>query len=94
MHYDESYVIRALRAGARGYLLKDAVRAELIAAVQAVAHGRSYFSPKIRSVLQEDYVRVLDRKGIDDSYELFTDREREVLQLVAEGTAETPPNRG
>jgi DNA-binding NarL/FixJ family response regulator len=85
MHYDESYVIRALRAGARGYLLKDAVRAELIAAVQAVAHGRSYFSPKIRSVLQEDYVRVLDRKGIDDSYELLTDREREVLQLVAEG---------
>jgi two-component system, NarL family, response regulator NreC len=85
MHYDESYVIRALKAGARGYLLKDAVKADLIAAVQAVAQGRSYFSPRIRGVLQEDYMRVLDRKGIDDSYELLTDREREVLQLVAEG---------
>jgi two-component system, NarL family, response regulator NreC len=85
MHYDESYVIRALKAGARGYLLKDAVKADLIAAVQAVAQGRSYFSPRIRGVLQEDYMRVLDRKGIDDSYDLLTDREREVLQLVAEG---------
>jgi two-component system response regulator NreC len=85
MHHDESYVIRALKAGARGYLLKDAMKAELIAAVQAVAQGRSYFSPKIRSLLQEDYVQVLERKGIDDSYELLTDREREVLQMVAEG---------
>jgi two-component system, NarL family, response regulator NreC len=85
MHYDESYVIRALKAGARGYLLKDAVKAELIAAVQAVAQGRSYFSPRIRDVLQEDYMRVLGRKGIDDSYDLLTDREREVLQMVAEG---------
>ena len=85
MHYDESYVIRALKAGARGYLLKDAERSELIAAIQAVAQGRSYFSPKIRNLLQEDYVQLLERKGKDDSYELLTDREREVLQLVAEG---------
>ncbi len=85
MHYDESYVIRALKAGARGYLLKDAVKAELVAAIHAVAQGRSYFSPRIRSVLQEDYMQVLDRKGIDDTYELLTGREREVLQMVAEG---------
>ncbi len=85
MHYDESYVIRSLKAGARAYLLKDAMKAELIAAIHAVAEGRSFFSPKISRILQEDYVQALGRKGADDSYELLTDREREILQLVAEG---------
>src|ERR1035438_2254909 len=85
MHYDESYVIRSLKAGARAYLLKDAVKSELIAAIHAVAKGRSFFSPKISRILQEDYVQALGRKGADDSYELLTDREREILQLVAEG---------
>jgi DNA-binding NarL/FixJ family response regulator len=85
MHYDESYVIRSLKAGARAYLLKDAVKSELIAAIHAVAEGRSFFSPKISRILQEDYVQALGRKGADDSYELLTSREREILQLVAEG---------
>jgi two-component system, NarL family, response regulator NreC len=85
MHYDESYVIRSLKAGARAYLLKDALKAELIAAIRAVAEGRSFFSPKISRVLQEDYIEALERKGGDDSYELLTDREREILQLIAEG---------
>jgi len=85
MHYDESYVIRSLKAGARAYLLKDAVKTELIAAIQAVVQGRSYFSPKISRILQEDFVQLLGRRGVDDSYDLLTDREREVLQLVAEG---------
>ncbi|HXA64791.1 MAG TPA: response regulator transcription factor [Bryobacteraceae bacterium] len=85
MHYDESYVIRSLKAGARAYLLKDAVKTELIAAIQAVVQGRSYFSPKISRILQEDFVQLLGRRGADDSYDLLTEREREVLQLVAEG---------
>ena len=85
MHYDESYVLRSLKAGARAYLLKDALKAELISAIRAVAEGRSYFSPKISRILQEDYVEALGRKDADDSYELLTDREREILQLVAEG---------
>ncbi len=85
MHYDESYVIRSLKAGARAYLLKDAVKTELIAAIQAVMQGRSYFSPKISRILQEDFVQLLGRKGGEDSYDLLTDREREVLQQVAEG---------
>jgi two-component system, NarL family, response regulator NreC len=85
MHYDESYVLRSLKAGARAYLLKDALKAELIAAIRAVAEGRSFFSPKISRVLQEDYVEALGRKGGDDSYDLLTDREREILQLIAEG---------
>jgi two-component system, NarL family, response regulator NreC len=85
MHYDESYVLRSLKAGAKAYLLKDALKAELISAIRAVSEGRSFFSPKISRVLQEDYVEALGRKDADDSYELLTDREREILQLVAEG---------
>jgi DNA-binding NarL/FixJ family response regulator len=85
MHYDESYVIRSLKAGARAYLLKDALKSELIAAIHAVTEGKSFFSPKISRILQEDYMQALSRKGSDDSYDLLTDREREILQLVAEG---------
>jgi DNA-binding NarL/FixJ family response regulator len=85
MHYDESYVIRSLKAGARAYLLKDALKAELIAAIHAVTEGKSFFSPKISRILQEDYMQALRRKGSDDTYDLLTDREREILQLVAEG---------
>ncbi len=85
MHSDEGYVLRALRSGARGYLLKDTVEAELIRAIQAVAGGKAYFSPEVSKLLVEDYVQGMQEKGIDDSYELLTPREREVLQLLAEG---------
>lgn len=85
MHHDESYVIRSLKAGARAYLLKDAVKAELILAIEAVVGGRSFFSPKVSRILQEDYFRALERRNIEDSYDLLTDREREILQLIAEG---------
>ena len=85
MHFDESYIIRSLKAGARAYLLKDALKSELIAAIQAAAQGKSFFSPKISRILQEDYMQALNRKDFEDSYELLTDREREILQLVAEG---------
>jgi len=85
MHHDESYVIRSLKACARAYLLKDALKAELISAIQAVVQGRSFFSPKISKILQEDYVRTLELRDTEDTYELLTDREREILQLIAEG---------
>ncbi|HUA20467.1 MAG TPA: response regulator transcription factor [Bryobacteraceae bacterium] len=85
MHHDESYVIRSLKAGARAYLLKDAVKSELISAIQAVVQGRSFFSPKISKILQEDYIRTIELRDVEDSYDLLTDREREILQLVAEG---------
>jgi two-component system, NarL family, response regulator NreC len=87
MHSDETYVMRALRAGARGYVLKDSVAAELIGAIEAVCHGRSFFSPKVSRILAEDYVRVLKQKGAVDTYDLLTSREREILQLLAEGRA-------
>jgi len=87
MHADESYVMRALKAGARGYLLKDSAAADLISAIQAVSQNKSFFSPKVSSILAEDYVRVLKQKGAVDSYDLLTNREREILQLLAEGKA-------
>ncbi len=85
MHSDESYILRALKAGARGYLLKDSAESDLVRAIHAVAEGKSFFSPTVSKVLLEDYVRKLRRTGGEDSYDLLTPREREVLQLVAEG---------
>jgi two-component system, NarL family, response regulator NreC len=85
MHSDESYVMRSLQAGARAYLLKDSAPSDLLSAIEAVSHGKSFFSSAIRHLLAEDYVRVLRQKGAVDSYELLTMREREILQLLAEG---------
>lgn len=85
MHSDEAYVLRSLQAGARAYLLKDSAAPDLLSAIDAVSHGKSFFSPAIRHLLAEDYVRVLRQKGAVDSYELLTMREREILQLLAEG---------
>lgn len=85
MHSDESYIIRALAAGARAYLLKDATDEDLLPAVRAVAAGKPFFSPAVTAVLVEDYVRRLQVKGLTDTYHLLTDREKEVLQLLAEG---------
>jgi DNA-binding NarL/FixJ family response regulator len=85
MHSDEAYLVRALSAGARGYLLKDSAEADLIRAVQAVSQGRPFFSPAISQTLLEDYVRRLQQENLQDSYDLLTDREKEVLQLLAEG---------
>ncbi len=85
MHSDESYVMRALKAGAKGYLLKDSAEADLIRAVRAVKDGKSFFSPAVSKMLLEDYVRQLRQRGEEDSYELLSTREREILQLLAEG---------
>lgn len=85
MHSDEAYVLRALKAGARGYLLKESAEADLISAIRAVQQGKAFFSPAVSKVLVQDYIRQLQDKDIEDSYELLTTREREILQLVAEG---------
>ena len=85
MHSDEGYVLRALNVGARGYLLKESPEEDLIAAVKAVHAGKAYFSPAISRVLVDDYVRQMRKRGLEDSYELLTAREREILQLLAEG---------
>ena len=85
VHGDESYIMRALAVGARAYLLKSATDEDLIPAVRAVAAGKPFFSPAVTAVLVEDYVRQLQQRGLTDSYHLLTDREKEVLQLLAEG---------
>ena len=85
MHQDESYVLRSLKAGAKGYLLKDSLRSDVIEAIRAVSQGRSFLTRKVSRMLQEDYIRELENRGLDDRYDLLTDREREILQLVAEG---------
>jgi len=85
MYAHESYIIRALMAGAKGYLLKDTTEEDLIPAVRAASQGRSFFSPAISQLLAEDYVLYLQQSGQEDSYTLLTDREKEILQLLAEG---------
>jgi two-component system, NarL family, response regulator NreC len=85
VHGDESYIMRALAAGANAYLLKSATDEDLIPAVRAVAAGKPFFSPGVTAVLVEDYIRRLQQRGLTDSYHLLTDREKEVLQLLAEG---------
>lgn len=85
MHSNEAYVTQALQAGARGYLLKDSAGTDLIDAIAAVAAGKSFFSPAVARLMLDDYVRRLADRGIVDRYESLSDREREILQLVAEG---------
>jgi DNA-binding NarL/FixJ family response regulator len=85
MHSDEEFVLRALSSGARGYLLKDAAEPDLVRAVQVVASGRRFFSPAITEMLLNDYMLRLQRSGKQDSYALLTDREKELLHLLAEG---------
>lgn len=80
MHKDSVYVREILRAGARGYLLKDSVDADLLAAVRAVAKGEGYLSPAVSDAVLTDY-----RRHVTDPLDLLTSREREVLQMIAEG---------
>jgi len=85
MHADESYLIRALTAGVKGYLLKDSAEEDLVRAVRAAVQGKCLFSPAIAQMLAEDYTRALQQKGVQDTYDLLTGREKEILQLLAEG---------
>ena len=85
MHSDETYLTRALAAGAKGYLLKENADVDLDDAVISVAKGKPFFSPAIANTLLEDYMRQLQQRGLHDSYDLLTDREKEILQLIAEG---------
>jgi DNA-binding NarL/FixJ family response regulator len=85
MHSDEGYVLRALKAGAKGYLLKDSAEGDLIEAIRTVSDGKAFFSPEVSRMLAEDYMREIKARGVQDSYQLLTAREREILHLLAEG---------
>ncbi|HWC00279.1 MAG TPA: response regulator transcription factor [Bryobacteraceae bacterium] len=80
MHKDSVYVREILRAGARGYLLKDAIASDLLSAIRAVARGEGYLSPAVSDAVLNDY-----RRHVTDPIDLLSSREREVLQMIAEG---------
>jgi DNA-binding NarL/FixJ family response regulator len=87
MHSDEDYLLSALHAGAKGYLLKDSADVDLAPAIESVRKGTPFFSQEVSRVMLEDYVRFLQQRNLTDSYDLLTEREKEVLQLLAEGKA-------
>jgi two-component system, NarL family, response regulator NreC len=84
MHSDEGYILRALKAGARGYLLKDSAESDLLQAIRVVFAGKAFFSPAVAKVLADDYLRQMQQRGIEDPFDLLTPRERELIQLVVE----------
>ena len=85
MHDREDYLFQALRAGASGYVLKGADTEDLLAAVRSVARGGVYLYPPIAKELVSEYLRRVERGEDLASYDGLTDREREILQLIAEG---------
>jgi len=89
MHAAEEYIFRILRAGASGYVVKQAAPAELVSAIEVVYRGDSFLSPSISSKVVEEYIRQAELMAEADGYDRLTGRERQVLQLIAEGH----PNR-
>ena len=87
MYSDERYVIRAVKAGARGYVLKNSAGEELVRAIHQVQRGNAYFSPAVARVFQEGHGRLAEVGDAADRYELLTERERQVYQLLAEGNS-------
>lgn len=85
IHADESYLLRALHIGVKGYLLKDSAEEDLLPAIRSVAHGKPFFSPVIAESLLEDYMLLLKQEGLTDSFDLLTAREKQVIQSLAEG---------
>lgn len=84
MHSDEAYVIRAMQAGASGYMLKDSLGTDLIKGVESVSAGQAFFSPSIAQLMLDDYARSVNGKTVVDRYDTLSAREREIFQLVAE----------
>jgi two-component system response regulator NreC len=87
MYSDERYVLRAVKAGARGYVLKNSAGEELIQAIYAVQKGTAFFSPAVARIFQDGFARLKDASDVTDRYELLTNRERQVYQLLAEGNS-------
>ena len=85
MHSTTEHIYRSLKAGARGYLLKESAGAEVVAAVRAVYNGTRYLSQKISDRVVEEYLNTQVSKGPDNPVDRLTPREREILQMVSEG---------
>ena len=87
MYDDERYVLRAVKAGARGYLLKNSAGDELIKAIHHVQRGLTFFSPAVAEIFQSGFASLKDAGEIGDRFELLTGRERQIYQLLAEGNS-------
>jgi len=85
MHSNEEYVFQVLRAGASGYVLKQSDSSEVLTAIRAALAGGSFLSPPISRAVIDDYIHRAEARGRSDTLDLLTPREREVLQLLAEG---------
>jgi DNA-binding NarL/FixJ family response regulator len=85
MYGDEQYITRAMKAGARGYLMKDVLESELLQAILVVHSGDCFFSPSVARKVAEGYARALTGQALEDRYEALTDRERQIYQMLAEG---------
>jgi two-component system, NarL family, response regulator NreC len=85
MHSDEDYLLSALNAGAKGYLLKESAEVDVVKAIQSVSRGTPFFSPEVAETMMEDHMRFLQQRNLEDTYDLLTEREKEVIQLLAEG---------
>lgn len=84
-HDNREYVLSSIKAGASGYLLKKAVSAEIISAIEAVYGNGCFFYPTIAKVVIDDYLQQVKNTRSEDEYERLSEREREVLRLIAEG---------
>jgi two-component system, NarL family, response regulator NreC len=87
MYSDERYVLRAVKAGARGYVLKNSAGDELVQAILTVQKGTAFFSPAVARLFQNGFARLKDARETSDRYDLLTDRERQIYQLLAEGNS-------
>jgi two-component system response regulator NreC len=87
MYSDERYVIRAVKAGARGYVLKNSAGDELVRAIQQVQRGNAFFSPAVAKIFREGHGRLAEVGNASDRYDLLTERERQIYQLLAEGNS-------
>lgn len=85
MHCDERYVVRSIKAGAGGYMLKDSVEDGLIRGIQRLSRGQAYFSPAVAKILKSRTTRSPEAQDADDPYETLTERERQLYHLLAEG---------
>lgn len=85
MHNDEEYILQFLQAGADGYLVKQSAPTELVQAIQAVSRGESFLSPSVSRTVIDEYLRRATTEQQPNPVGRLTSREREVLQLIAEG---------
>jgi len=85
VHKSEEYILATFKAGADGYVLKEATHEELLMAIKSVLKGKSYISPEISEKVLEGYLEGRKRLKSQTSWETLTSREREILKLIAEG---------